>query len=610
MTPRLTVLKAHRYAAALLIGTMLSAIYVLLSNPADDTFLNVLSGILAVAFIPLCLERLALQPSRQAGALWATIAILLAIVAFQEFARFVAPSVSQFDGTGALVLLVGSLVIALLLARFDPVPRVATMILCIAFAVQSLSTVLDCLDRALVARFAVDSELLTRVADFTQFIAIQVYFGAALLFLLSLNAVRLSHGQDRASVGDLSRFLFVYAGYFDRLRYPDFKRRMHLPFAWQIMFVVHFLRWYPELAPHVRRRVGRSLPGQAIDIFTLNFRHGLDAQAYYMFELYRPERCAEAAGYLTRFETKNGIIYSLNGLFERRSPVGRSWLGDKVSFTALCAELGIRCIPALARIEAGAVHWSEGCDPRLEQDFFVKRRIGKGAYGAGLYQHLPGRGHRTPSGDVLPTEVLLSGLAERSNQAKRPKRGALLIQPRLRNHPEIADLAEESLIVIRVITCQDKAGGVVATHAMLRILGMLEPRWRTKVEFGAPIGLESGRLGLLTGDKGEMATRRWEHHPMRAGVPVAGRLVPHFEAVLAEALAAHRACGDRFLVGWDIAVTPDGPLIVEGNAHLDIEFPQRVHQAPVSESPLGPILYRHLMLLDRSTALLELMRKL
>jgi hypothetical protein len=385
---------------------------------------------------------------------------------------------------------------------------------------------------------------------------------------------------------------------------------MHLPFARQIIFVVHFLRWYPQLAPHVRRLIGRSLPRQAIDVFTLNFRHGLDAQAYYMFELYRPERCAEAAGYLTRFETKNGIINSLNRLFARRRPFDRSELGDKIGFAALCAELGIPCIPVLAWIEAGAVHWPEGTDPRLEHDFFVKRRIGKGAYGAGLYQHLPGRGHRTPSGDVLPTETLLSLLAQRSKQAKRPKKGALLIQPRLHNHPEIADLAEESLIVIRVITCQDKTGGVVVTHAMLRILGMLEPRWRTKVEFAAPIDLESGRLGLMTGDKGEMATRRWEHHPMRSGVPVAGRLVPHFKDILAEAVAAHRACGDRFIVGWDIAATPDGPLIVEGNAHLDIEFPQRVHQAPISGSPLGPILYRHLMLLGRSTELLDLMRKL
>jgi hypothetical protein len=195
-------------------------------------------------------------------------------------------------------------------------------------------------------------------------------------------------------------------------------------------------------------------------------------------------------------------------------------------------------------------------------------------------------------------------------QDRARKKSALLIQPLLRNHQELADLAEESLIVIRVITCQDKEGMVTVTHAMLRILGMLESKWQTTVEFAAPIDLASGRLGPMTGDKGEMATRRFERHPILTDVQVAGRMVPQFKKLLAEAAAAHRACGDRFIVGWDIAVTPDGPVIVEGNAHLDIEFPQRVHQIPISESRMGVILHRHLMLLDRSAGLFNLVRRL
>jgi hypothetical protein len=328
------------------------------------------------------------------------------------------------------------------------------------------------------------------------------------------------------------------------------------------------------------------------------------------------------------------LINKLNRLFPRRRHNDRSELGDKIGFAGLCAELGIRCIPTLARIENGAVLWTEGVDPRLTHDFFAKRRIGKGAFGAGLYRHLPGLGHRAPSGAELATETLLADLAAHSKRAKpvpagnvklRPhedrasKKGALLVQPRLRNHPEIADLAEESLMVMRVITCQDSepadggaAGteGVVVGYAMLRILGVLEPRWQTTVEFAAPVDLATGRLGALTGDKGEMMTRRFEQHPVLPGIQVAGRVIPHFQALLAEAVAAHRACGDRFVIGWDIAITPDGPLIVEGNAHPDVEFPQQVHDQPISESPMGPVLHRGLMRLDRSAGLFALMRKL
>lgn len=564
---RLTVLRAHCRAVVFLLGTLLAAIWILLSPfAADYRYMDALCGIQAIAFIPPCLERLALQPSRPAAVLWTLIAVAMAVLALHAFSRFAAPR------SGAAT-----------------------------------------------------TDLMLTLA-FLQVVALQIAFGLMLLFLLARRSARLAHGRDRSSLGDLGRFLYVYAGYHDRLRYPDFKHRTHLPFARQIVFVVHFLRWLPDLAPRVQRLTGRSAVRQAIDIFTLYFRHDLDAQGYYLFEFYRPEYRAKAAGYLTRFETKNGLINSLNRLFPRRRHNDRSELGDKIGFAELCSELGIRCIPVLAQIEEGEVRWKEGVDRNLPHDFFVKRRVGKGAFGAGLYRHLPGGGHQAPSGSAMPTEALLTDLAARSKQARQPNRAdegpvlpeedratkkhALLIQPRLRNHPELADLVEESLIVIRVITCQDKEGTVTVTHAMLRILGMLEPNWQTKVEFASPIDLESGCLGPMTGDKGEMATCRFDRHPIRSDVQVVGRMVPQFQAILAEAVAAHRSCGDRFIIGWDIAVTPDGPVIVEGNAHLDIEFPQRVHQMAISESRMGPILHSHLMLLDRSVRLFDLVRKL
>jgi hypothetical protein len=601
----MTLIRAHRFIALLMIGTMLLAIAALMiPGAADDTVMNVLSGILAAAGIPLCLERLSLQPSRQAGAIWATIAILLGIVAFHEFTEYATPE-TQLDDIGTLVLLGGSLAIAFLLSRFDPAPRLAVTVFRLAFATQCLATTLDISDRVLVTQFSIDSGSLEVLIDFTQFVAIQGYFGAALVFLLSLNAARLSNGRSLASLGDLARFIFVNGGYFYRVRYPHFHGSELLPFARQALFVVRFLQWVPQLALPVWRLTGRSPFAQAVDIVALYSGHGLDAQTYYLFELYRPEQRARAAGYLTRFETKNGLIYSLNKLFPKRRSGRRSPLGNKADFARFCAEAGIRGVPSLARIRKGRIAWSDQAQPALQHDFFVKLEDGKGARGAGLYEYLPGRGHRTPSGAVETTEAVLRALAQRSM-----KEEGLLLQPRLVNHPDFSDLAEQSLIAIRVITCMDIVGNVTVAYAMLRVLGVLEPRWRTRVEFAAPINLTTGTLGRFTGDKGEMATRWSDRHLVQRHVRVAGRVVPHFDAILAAATQAHQACGDRFIVGWDIACTPDGPVILEGNSYPDIEYPQRVHQAPVSESALGPILYRHLMMLDRSTALLDLIRKL
>jgi hypothetical protein len=78
------------------------------------------------------------------------------------------------------------------------------------------------------------------------------------------------------------------------------------------------------------------------------------------------------------------------------------------------------------------------------------------------------------------------------------------------------------------------------------------------------------------------------------GAAVAGRVVPLWPAIDALARAAHRVFADRLLVGWDIALTPEGPVLLEGNSYPDTEFLQRVHDQPIGASPLGPLLAYHL----------------
>ena len=57
---------------------------------------------------------------------------------------------------------------------------------------------------------------------------------------------------------------------------------------------------------------------------------------------------------------------------------------------------------------------------------------------------------------------------------------------------------------------------------------------------------------------------------------------------------------DRLIVGWDIAITPSGIRILEGNVLPDVTFPQRVGHKPFGQSRYGEILHHHL---DRLEAL-------
>ena len=53
------------------------------------------------------------------------------------------------------------------------------------------------------------------------------------------------------------------------------------------------------------------------------------------------------------------------------------------------------------------------------------------------------------------------------------------------------------------------------------------------------------------------------------------------------------------MIGWDIAISPEGALLVEGNSYADVDFLQRVARQPIGDSPLGPLLYDQLTELER-----------
>jgi Sugar-transfer associated ATP-grasp len=168
------------------------------------------------------------------------------------------------------------------------------------------------------------------------------------------------------------------------------------------------------------------------------------------------------------------------------------------------------------------------------------------------------------------------------------------MEPFMSNHAGIADLAEESLIAIRVITCLDEADKPVVTHGMLRVIAKLETGWSHNVELGSAVDLGTGVLGPMTGDKDGFRFQWYANHP-DTGAPIEGRTLPNWSEIKSVALAAHEACPDRLLVGWDIALTPEGAVLLEGNAYADVDFLQRVHRCPWGASPIGTLLYDRLI---------------
>jgi Sugar-transfer associated ATP-grasp len=163
---------------------------------------------------------------------------------------------------------------------------------------------------------------------------------------------------------------------------------------------------------------------------------------------------------------------------------------------------------------------------------------------------------------------------ERLGAVIREQRGGFLVQERLFNHPDIAALGLPSLATLRVLT-YGAGDDIRIARAALKF-----PVGRKGVDnyhaggIAAPVDLESGRVGPGVDASG----MEWLSSHPETGQRFEGLIVPHWNEVLTQARRAAMSMPEFRCVGWDIAVTPGGVIILEGNSVWATELVQRPHR--------------------------------
>ncbi len=571
--------------------TTLVALYAVLRPGLEERWvLSSLAGVVAAVAGVVVGVRLALgAPTPAARKFWQVLLALLALICVSQFAESFSDRIEAYghiDMADYLMLAAGP--IMWFTARFDPIPTAPRRLFWLAFAVQVAGTVVDLSDGQAVGG---ESGLWAIETDLFDLISIQLYLLGAVLFVTHLRRQLFVVQRSAKDVGDFARYLYATSLLFKKVRHPRIGN-FTVPGHKLVFTLLRFVSWFPKIGPRVRDKFGVGMWRQFRDLCVVAFRHGLDAQVYYMFELYRREHRTRASGYLTRYELKNGLYKVLTWQVSKSQR--RIMLGDKLGMFRICEEHGIATVPVLIYAEDGKLEHLSEHPAGLKQDLFIKPRQSKGSRGAEFIRHVDGQYIRE-GGEAFDQEGLIAFIATRSKEA------SILVQPRIQNHPGLADLADTALMRIRVITCLDEAGRPVITHAVLSNLCKLELNWRTDIEYGAAIDLETGALGMMTGDKAEAWLDWSADHPV-THARVLDRIVPCWSEVRSISLAAHAACKDRLLIGWDIAIGPGGALLLEGNSYPDVDFLQRAHQCAIGDSPLGPLLYARLVDIERRTA--------
>jgi hypothetical protein len=350
------------------------------------------------------------------------------------------------------------------------------------------------------------------------------------------------------------------------------------------------IAWFTgRYARRVKRHYGIPIRTQLAQQLHLVLRNGINPKIYYFLELYRMWSDDIGEQCLMRYECKNGLLKALHKL--RPKVYGRRVsLGHKLTYADHCDRYGLPSPDILVVGDSGGLIWRAPNRAALHRDLFLKPEISRGARGALWLRYLGDERYLAGDGREMSLDGFLDLVAEHS------KTQAQMVQVALRNHESLADLAEDSLIVFRIFTCMDRFGQPVATHAMLRTIAKLEPNWHREDEYAVPVNLVTGELGLMCGDKQFGPDDWFETHPV-TGAQVKGRIVQHWDAIRDLAVAGHRIFADRMMLGWDVALTPDGPVLVEANAYPDTEFLQRVHRQPIGYTRLGEILSEQIDLL-------------
>lgn len=156
---------------------------------------------------------------------------------------------------------------------------------------------------------------------------------------------------------------------------------------------------------------------------------------------------------------------------------------------------------------------------------------------------------------------------------------ALIAQPKMYNHQLIRSITQaKGLSTVRIVTVR-KGGDIKVIGSCLRIIvGDSETDNFTHGSSGNLVGAIDSDTGELIGVRASRS-RTWPKmtdvlaHP-RTGKTIVGVQLPYWQEVVELVQKAHHSIDSLHTVGWDVAITDDGPVIVEANWRYDIDILQ------------------------------------
>ena len=352
---------------------------------------------------------------------------------------------------------------------------------------------------------------------------------------------------------------------------------------WLVLETWLWLRWMSWYAiPACRRTVRRLGPvvvaEEAIPedvqfrrILKLALLWAIPPSDSYRFRLYR--NTDRALDYIFNSETQGYHTLRNNAL--KCSESSLTLLQDKKGLTEKLSSLGIPFVQNLAVITQPAASVNLSSYLETNGRLFCKTNSGNQGRGAFTVWKTPdGMGGRTFAGTDLPDTCAVEKAWDALLQLD-----TVLIQPCLENHSALAKMSwNEDVITVRFISIWQEienklnGGRVECLSATLEIPTGQDENGNTLYTV-LPIDPAAGSLAAPIRPLSENAkVLSMIDHARDLASEISA--LPDWEQITALTFQAHQLFTDVRAIAWDWVVTPDGPVLLEGNVGWSCATPQ------------------------------------
>lgn len=246
----------------------------------------------------------------------------------------------------------------------------------------------------------------------------------------------------------------------------------------------------------------------------------------------------------------------------------RGFVGNKVLFTSLIDRLGFRTTETQAVISNKA-HF--GSIPHLstpdEMKAFLQNDarypvFGKplnysGSFGSALIDRIEDDEVVLSNGTRLALDAFCREIVEEYGEG-------FLFQSAITQHDALSDIIGRAIGTIRLVTIRDEAlpRPFYSLWKIPAPTAMSDNFWQDGSMI-APVDIKTGEVGDTWAGTG-LEAHKLETHPV-SDRAIRGLTVPFWDEALKMASEAHAVFPEMGVIGWDVAITPEGPLLIECN---------------------------------------------